>query len=128
MRKQLRRRPEVEGLEAMTLLSGMTGVAHQVEALAKAPTLPNPLHVTGTLTGTLTKKGHGETIKAAGKLSPIGKVSFSGPATTSVTGGLSSLTIPDGTAKALHEPQPDAGGNVVVGNVHDHRRHQDAGG
>lgn len=101
MRKQLRRRPEVEGLEAMTLLSGMAGVVPQaVEALAKTPALPNPLNLTGTLSGTLTKKGHGETIKAAGNLSPIGKVSFSGPATGfSISGGPSNLTIPDKTAK-----------------------------
>ena len=102
MRKQLRRRPEVEGLEAMTLLSGMAGVSHQVEALAKTPALPNPLNVTGTLSGTLTKKGHGETIKAAGNLIPVGKVAFSGPApTTLITGGLSNLTIP-GKIGTLH--------------------------
>jgi len=101
MRKRLRRRPEVEGLEAMTLLSGMTGVVPQaVEALAKAPALPNPLDLIGTLSGTLTKKGHGETIKAAGNLSPIGKVSFSGPTKGfNISGGLTNLTIPDKTAK-----------------------------
>jgi hypothetical protein len=101
MRKQLRRRPEVEGLEAMTLLSGMMGVASQaVEALAKTPALPNPLDLTGTLSGTVTEKGHGETIKAAGHLSPIGKVSFSGPATGfSSSGGLTNLAIPGKAGK-----------------------------
>jgi hypothetical protein len=83
----------------MTLLSGMTGIAPQVAALAKTHPLPNPLDLTGTLTGTLTRKGQGETIKAAGKLSPIGKVSFSGPATTSVSGGQSNLVIPGKTGK-----------------------------
>jgi hypothetical protein len=85
----------------MTLLSGMTGVAHHaVEVIAKTRGLPNPLDLTGTLSGTVTEKGQGETIKAAGKLSPIGKVSFSGPATGfRPSGGSTNLTIPGPAGK-----------------------------
>ena len=96
MRKRVQRRPEVEGLEAMTLLSGMTGVALQaVEVLAKTPVVPNPIHLAGTLNGTLTHKGKGEFIKAAGNLSPLQKVSFSGPEpATLLTGGITNLVVP----------------------------------
>ena len=97
-------RPEVEGLEAMTLLSGMAGMAQQViEAHAKkTPALPNPLHLVGTLSGTLTQKGKGEFIKASGKLSPVGKTSFSGnEPPTLLTGGASNLVIPGSIGKVF---------------------------
>jgi hypothetical protein len=116
MSKQIRRRPEVEGLEPMTLLSGMTGVAAHVEALAKTPPVPNPIHLTGTLSGTLTKKGHGETLTAKGNLSPFRKVSFSGPATAlNITGGVSNLTIPDKTSKLFVTLNLTPGGTTLSG-------------
>jgi hypothetical protein len=116
MRKQLRRRPEVEGLEAMTLLSSM-GVAPQaIETIAKVRTLPNPLTLTGTVSGTVTIKGHGETIKASGKLSPFGKVSFSGPTTGfNVSGGVTNLTIPEKAGKLFMSLNLEPSGTSLSG-------------
>jgi hypothetical protein len=101
MRKQMAWRPEVETLESMTLLSGGAGVgAHAVAALAKPAPLPNPLVLTGTLSGSLQTKGHHHLLKVSGNLSPIGKVSFSTTAPPNgLSGGTTNLSIPHGTAK-----------------------------
>jgi hypothetical protein len=101
MSKRMGWRPEVETLESMTLLSGIGGGGTDaVHALAKGGVLPNPLVLTGTVTGTLQTQGHKHLLKISGNLSPIGKVSFS---TTAPPGGVTvaptSLTIPHGTAK-----------------------------
>jgi hypothetical protein len=103
MRKRMSRRPEVETLESMTLLSGIGiagGGGHAVQALAKTAPLPNPLVLTGTLTGNIqTKKGH-HLLSVKGNLSPIGKVNFSTTAPPAgLTAGPTNLVIPHGTAK-----------------------------
>jgi hypothetical protein len=104
MRKRMRRRPEVEGLEAMTLLSGgMAAMAHQaVEVAAKKPVFPNPIHLVGTLNGTLTQSAKGNSIKVSGKITPVGKVSFTGPQPpTLLTGGVSNLVVPGKLGKVF---------------------------
>jgi hypothetical protein len=72
MRKNMGRRPEVETLETMVLLSG--GAA-----------IPNPLHLTGTDHGTYKVTAAGPTSKGSGSLSPIGKVTAS--STEAASGG-----------------------------------------
>jgi hypothetical protein len=116
MSKRTERRPEVEALESMTLLSGMAG--HGVEALAKAPTFPNPLDVTGTLNGTIQTKGTKQVLTAKGNLIPIGKVSFTQTEhITTLAGGLPDLVIPHGPAKLFLSIQvTSASGSTVSGN------------
>jgi hypothetical protein len=90
MRKTTRRRPEVEALESMTLLSGVSGAVHEAAA-----TVPNPMHLSGTLKGTFVPQGptSGLLEKGSGTFNkPFGKVSL--PTTTiSVTGTPQNLTI-----------------------------------
>jgi hypothetical protein len=117
MRKRTRRRPEVETLESMTLLSGITVAAeHPVAALAKTPSFPNPLILNGTLHGTLTAKGSSELLKASGNLKPIGKVSFSGSEPASTTGVLpSTLVVPVKTAKLFMSLNLKTTGTTATG-------------
>jgi hypothetical protein len=93
-------RPQVETLESMTLLSGIAAGGTPAVQAAKIAPLPNPLVLSGTVTGTLQTVRHHHLLKVSGNLSPIGKVSFSTTAPpTGLTGGLTGLTIPHGTAK-----------------------------
>jgi hypothetical protein len=89
MRKTTGRRPEVEALESMTLLSGVSGAVN--EAAVK---IPNPIHLSGTLKGTFVPQGltSGLLEKATGTVKPFGKVSLSTTA-ISVTGTPQNLTI-----------------------------------
>src|SRR5947209_7150962 len=100
MRKKTHRRPEVERLESMTLLSGMAGMAHQ----AAAPvTFPHPLSLTGTVSGTLKTKGAGSSsVKASGALSPLGQVKLSGGVSgNGTTGEVGNLTVTTKQGKLL---------------------------
>jgi hypothetical protein len=80
MRKLKQRRPEVEALEAVLLLSGMAGVHGTAAA-------PNPLHLTGALHGTFKSRAGGGSFKGTGSLSPIGHVTVTGSATTGTEAG-----------------------------------------
>jgi hypothetical protein len=117
MRKRQSWWPQFEGLEAMTLLSGMGGGAHQaLESLAKTAALPNPLPLTGTISGTLTMKANGDFVKAAGKLSPVGRTAFSGPEpSTLLTGGVSNLTIPGSLGKLFISVNLTPAGTTLSG-------------
>jgi len=86
MRKTMRRRPEVETLESMTLLSGVAAVAHQVVALTSVELL-------GTVKGALSAGG---TLKGTGSLSPVGKITFSGHQTIGAVEGSETLSSKHG--------------------------------
>jgi hypothetical protein len=96
-RKTLRRRPEVEALESMTLLSGMAGAVHEA-----ATAVPNPLNLTGSVHGFVTAKSPSAptgTVNASGTVSPVGKVSIAGKvalASVSGTPQALALTTPKG--------------------------------
>jgi hypothetical protein len=82
MRKQMRRRPEVERLESMTLLSG-------VAAHAATPTIPHPLVLSGSIHGSLLAKGASKTsgvVNASGTFPLAGKLTFKGSLAASATG------------------------------------------
>jgi len=78
----MRRRPEVELLESMTLLSGV------------AVAFPHPLVLTGSDHGTYQVKATGTTTKGSGSVSPLGHVTTSGK---SISGGVGTVTL---TSKA----------------------------
>ena len=89
MRKTMRRRPELETLESMTLLSGMTAVAQQVAAFS-------PLPLSGSVRGTTATHGTGApTFKVWGALSPLGKVTAAGH------GSIATVTGPNGSFSLL---------------------------
>ena len=80
----MRRRPEVENLESLTLLSSMVGKAHHAAAALVAtpgPPLPNPLHLSGGANGSYQfAAGPTARINGSGSIGPIGKVRLSGVA------------------------------------------------
>jgi hypothetical protein len=79
MRSLKHRRPEVEALETMTLLSGMAGEAlPAVAALKATPVVPHPLVLAGSIHGTFKLKGGEVTINASGSFGSFGKVTFTG--------------------------------------------------
>jgi len=84
MGKIFKRRPEVERLESMTLLSGMAAAAHSAA-------IPNPLHLTGSVHGTYQLEGTGSTSKASGSISPLGHITDSG--SVSHIDGLGTVTM-----------------------------------
>jgi hypothetical protein len=91
--KPKQRRPEVESLESMTLLSGVAAMVH--------PAAPQTLHLVGTLHGTFTStRGAGpSSVTASGTLTPLGKVNFTGKlptASLSATSGNVSLSNKQG--------------------------------
>ena len=82
----MRRRPEVENLESLTLLSSMVGKAHHAAAALVATPgtpLPNPLHLSGGANGSYQLRGGSDTarINGSGSMGPIGKVRLSGVVT-----------------------------------------------
>src|SRR4051794_9284542 len=92
MRKNLRRRPEVEGLESMVMLSGAAGGI--AELANNPPPITGPLM--GSATGTFKTNGLDPLakIRAKGNVSPIGRVAFSGFASFAI------LEAPGGTLNA----------------------------
>jgi len=98
MRKAKHRRPEVESLESLTLLSGI--------AAARAPVVPLPssVHLVGTVHGSFTPKGvgGGSITNASGTLSPLGKVSFAATVSRgTLTGSPGNLTITNAKGKLV---------------------------
>jgi hypothetical protein len=84
MRKSMiRRRPEVEMLESMTLLSSIAAEAHPTVVTLVAKTeIPNPLKLRGTLHGTVSPHvlpyGLEVSDHGTGSLAGIGPVTYSG--------------------------------------------------
>jgi hypothetical protein len=114
MRKVLRRRPEVEPLESLALLSGgMSAAPAALEALvAKSKiVVPNPLHLSGTVHGTFRQAGQSgtSTFSGSGSLSPLGKVTVSGSLNinTVAQGGQLTLSATQGKLKInFNAPNP----------------------
>jgi hypothetical protein len=96
MRKLFHRRPEVEPLESLALLSGLTGTAHTpLEAMVSKVALPNPLHLSGSVHGTIRMNSGAtsSTFSGSGSLSPIGKVTASGGANITGSNGSGNLSL-----------------------------------
>jgi hypothetical protein len=89
MRKAMKRRPEVEGLESMTLLSGVAGTVHD------AVKIPNPVHLVGTIKGSFaaTSATSGAIKNLSGTLKPFGHISGRKAIPISLTGGQQNLTL-----------------------------------
>jgi hypothetical protein len=80
-RNRVRRRPEVEMLESMTLLSSVMGDGHATMVPSAVTShLPNPLRLKGILHGTSTYFGfaYGVYENGKGSLARIGHVTYSG--------------------------------------------------
>ncbi len=84
-----RRRPEVEGLESMMLLSGAAGAA--VPAAVSGP-----IALTGSDHGTYTTKGFVSMSKGSGSISPLGHVTDKGSASLAVGEGTDTLSAKRG--------------------------------
>jgi hypothetical protein len=96
MRKVFHRRPEVEPLESLALLSTLTVAAHTPpEAMVAKVALPNPLPLSGSLHGTFRMNGAGtsSTYSGSGSLSSIGKVTASGGANINGSNGSGNLSL-----------------------------------
>ncbi len=83
MRKSFRRRPELETLESMALLSGFSTAAHQgIAALVEhAPQASSSTALSGALTGTFSAGrvlGLPSTFNAKGTINPLGKAAATG--------------------------------------------------
>ena len=93
LRKSVRRRPELETLESIALLSGISTVAHpEVAALVQhLPQASKNIHLSGTVKGNYSVSPLTATIKfsASGPVSPLGSVS--------ATGSLQVLPTPSGS-------------------------------
>jgi hypothetical protein len=83
MRKRARRCPQVEALDARTLLSGVAPAAQPVGAISS-------LQLTGSLHGTTATRPN-PTFQASGLLSPVGKVKAAGH------GSIDTVTGPNGS-------------------------------
>jgi hypothetical protein len=102
MRKTLRRRPEVESLKSMTLLSVLV--------------------LTGSDHGTYSVKGTETATKGSGSVGPLGHVTTVGK---SVSGGVGTVTLTGQDGDGVPHRQPEILGRwVPLGHLHDHRRHQ----
>ena len=83
IRTRFHSRPEVESLEHMCMLSGLSMLEHPgvMAMLARQTQASNPIDLSGTLKGTY-KSGTGAGapigFKAKGALSPLGKVTLKG--------------------------------------------------
>ena len=102
MRKMVSRRPVVETLESLTLLSGLGGASHHASGRAAvvAP-LPNPLHLTGSLNGSYTVKGSRPSATGSGSVDPLGKVKISGAGLVLGTSGAATLNLPAKKGKLI---------------------------
>jgi len=89
MKKAMKRRPEVEGLETMTLLSGVAGTVHE------AVKIPNPVHLVGTIKGsfTATSATTGAIKNLSGTLRPFGHISGRKTIPISLANGSQNLTL-----------------------------------
>ena len=103
MRKTIRRRPEVETLESMTLLSGVAAAAHPVAALTS-------VELSGTVKGTLSASGK---VKGSGSLSPVGKITFSGHQTIGVVQGSETLSSKHGKISLTTDLRSIGGGSYT---------------
>ena len=76
-RTRLRRRPELESLETVVLLSGISGAAANV---AREPLAGGPIVLSGIASGTYktTKIGEPTTFSEKGVISPLGKATIKG--------------------------------------------------
>jgi hypothetical protein len=98
MGKNFKLRPEVEPLESMMLLSGMTAA------------LPNPLALQGTEHGTFQLKGTNSVSKASGSITPLGQVRDTG-SVSHVTGlGNVTMTSKEGKLYVDLKMMPSASG------------------
>jgi hypothetical protein len=86
MKKVSRRRPELESLESLTLLSGVEGVVHGHPAVpatvVTTASRAHPLTLQGTIAAkslvTTKRDGTTATISGSGTLRPIGPITLSG--------------------------------------------------
>jgi hypothetical protein len=98
IRKQFHSRPEVESLETMCMLSGLSMLEHPggTAMVARETQASNPIDLSGTLKGTY-KSGAGTgapiSFKAKGALSPLGKVTLKGSVRFNVGLGTGTMTL-----------------------------------
>jgi hypothetical protein len=91
-------RPEVESLENMCMLSGLSMLEHPgvTAMVARETQASEPIDLSGTLKGTY-KSGAGAgaptSFKAKGALSPLGKVTLKGSIQFSVANGAGTMTL-----------------------------------
>ena len=96
-RKSCRRRPEFDSLETMTLLSGISAMAHPAALPIIGPrdAVAAAITFNGTVKGTYKSHGLGvpDSFAAKGSLSPVGKISLTGSAVFSPVNPTGSMTI-----------------------------------
>lgn len=98
MRKKARVRPELESLESMTLLSGVSAASHQVisSQVEGTPKAGTTVELSGTVKGTYKAGkvfGAPITFKAKGSVSPLGSVSEKGSLLITLPGASASMTV-----------------------------------
>jgi hypothetical protein len=93
IRKRLRRRPELESLETMVLLSGISALEHHGAAamVARETQAGGLITLSGTAKGTFKAAGKSDNFLATGSLSPLGKISLKG--SVNFAAGTGSLII-----------------------------------
>jgi hypothetical protein len=98
IRKKFGRRPELESLEAMVLLSGTSVVRHSVGAALVAPVAKTsgPIVLSGTARGTF-QSGRGAvaatSFSAKGPISPLGKATLRGTLQLQTANPTGSVTL-----------------------------------
>ena len=100
--KRFHRRPEVESLETMVLLSGVSAVEHPgVPAMMVIdPQVANPIVITGTAKGTYRSSSAGLTaFSDKGTLSPLGKVALKGSINYGAASPTGAVTIVSASKK-----------------------------
>jgi hypothetical protein len=80
IRKRIRRRPELESLETMVLLSGISALEHHGAAamVARETQAGSVITLSGTAKGTFKAAGTSDNFLAKGSISPLGKISLKG--------------------------------------------------
>jgi hypothetical protein len=105
MRKLVRRRPEFESLESLTLLSGFATATHSVAAeVAERATNLGPIVLAGTARGTYRSgatAGSPVTFSATGNISPLGRSTIKGSFQVTVLNPTGTVVISAGRRGAV---------------------------
>ncbi len=102
VRKELRRRPELESLETMVLLSGISAVDHAggEAMLAREPVADASIVLVGTAKGTYkTSSSFLSTFNEKGTISPLGKVKIKGSIQYGILHPTGTVTVSSATKK-----------------------------